>query len=56
MYMLQLAALCCFVILVCVENNVYQVFVRPVIKPIQTHLEMIHESTHVKKVRKVYGI
>jgi hypothetical protein len=43
--MLKLAFAVSFTVLLLVENNVLTVGFRPMLKPIMTHLEMIHLST-----------
>ncbi len=56
LFMIQLAFGICTVLIVLVENNIFTLGFRPLLKPIKTHLEMIHLSTQRKKVKRVYSI
>lgn len=54
--MMKVCAVVSFVFLVTVENNLLTIGLRPMLRPVLTHLEMIHISTNRKKQRKAYNI
>jgi hypothetical protein len=54
--MLKYAAGLSLFFIVLIENNILSLGLRPFMKPVFTHLEMIHESTQRKKLKKAYNI
>ena len=55
-YMIQLICVISLLVTAAIENNVIKVGLRPMLRPIQVHLEMLHESTQRKKPRKPYNL
>lgn len=56
LYFLQHAFVLCLVCVFLVENNLLQNGLRPLLKPVAQHLEMIHLSVQRKKQRCLYTI
>ena len=55
-HMIKVICVISLLVILAIENNVLKVGLRPMLKPIQVHLEMINESLQRKKPRKPYSL